>query len=179
MTENIAIKVTNIIYGNEDIEIVFDDTTIKFYVSYMGREFLTTLILVAEELPEYGHSNVTFLDEPGYMKVSFEKCEGSDGLSIDIETEKRMPEDAQDPVKYHFVTRYEVFKAAVIKAALDVLKVYGLVGFMHSWLDRNTVFPVGELLSLMGIGSVFDGESESYRSSIKDELQLLMFAIDS
>lgn len=179
MIENIAIKITNIAYGNENIEFVFDGTVIPFYASYIGNEPISTLIQVAEELPNNNNAQVEFLDEPGYMKIDFTKDDGSDELSIDIEIEDKMPEDAENPVKYHIKTRYEVFKTAVIKAAIEVLTTYGMVGFMHSWLERANVFPVGELLSLLGISSVHHEESDSFRTNLKDEMQLLLSATEN
>lgn len=176
-TNVIEFLVKRIAYGSEEIDLVFGDTTLSFLASYIGREPVSGLIRAAATLPVWEHAELTWLDEPGYLKTEFRLDSLSGRLSVDIEMEDTMPEDAESPEKFHFVTDYEVFKEAVIKVALNVLKTYGMIGFMQSWSERTETFPVAELLSLMGGQSSQHEKSDSFRSNIKDELQLLMNAV--
>lgn len=169
MIKNISINVRNIVWGNEEIEFVFGDTTILFDASYIGPEPSKCLIITAYELPNLGYEKFTLADELGYMTMAFTNKDGI--LTIEIEKED-WQEDV--PTLYHFETLYKVYKDAVIKAAVEALKTYGIVGFMFSWSNRDDVFPIGELLSLLDIIPVHHEESNSLRSNLKEELQLLI-----
>ena len=65
------IRVKEICFGNETIEMVLGDHTIEFMPSYMGREPLTTLIdsLNEFELEDWDDFTITWADEPGCWKI--------------------------------------------------------------------------------------------------------------
>lgn len=73
----------------------------------------------------------------------------------------------------NFEIDYETFKNAVIKASLTLLETYGFVGYVDSWSEHSNVFPLCELLELLGIRSEYHEESDSKRSCLKDEIELL------
>ena len=68
---------------------------------------------------------------------------------------------------------YSVFKDAVIKASLTVLKKYGIVGYSLGWNNPYHTFPIHQLLALLGIKSSISTESDESYSSVFEELEIL------
>ena len=187
MIENITIKVTKISYGNQDIEILFDGERLSCSASYIGSDPLGDLIRIAAAFTfdrTRDKYTTKWEEEPGIMEFSVRRDEvfysnlhieaKETGNFIDPETNLPWKQD----VKYHFEVSLGTFREAVVKEALRVLKTYGLRGYGGSWCDGWDSFPVTTLLILLGDNSTFDEESEIYRSRIKDELQLLIKAVD-
>jgi hypothetical protein len=188
MIENIQIKISNFAWGNQDIEILFDDQ--RFYCSagYGSSDPLGDLIKFAAEFvhnEDRDSCSAKWDEEPGTMEFTVTRDETDKGILhidakeygdfFDPKTNKPWTQDD----KYHYDVSLDVFKCAVVKEALRVLRMYGIRGYGGTWCDGWDTFPVTSLLVLLGAKSTFDDESESYRSNIKDELQLLLSAIDN
>jgi hypothetical protein len=190
MTENVSIKISNFAWGSQNIEILFDDEKVNYWAGYCGSDPLGDLIKIAAYFvhnkdDEYnGQYSVNWDGEPGNMNFSVIRDETDKGiLHIDVsetgdftDPETNQPWTQDD--KYHFDVPLEVFKDAVVKEAIRVLKDYGVRGYAGSWCDGMDSFPVTSLLVLLGDTTRFDEESDSYRSNIKDELKLLMSAFN-
>jgi hypothetical protein len=188
MTENITIKILNFAWGNQDIEILFDDQ--RFYCSagYGSSNPLGDLIKFAAMFvhdEDRDSCSTKWDEEPGTMEFTMKRDETDKGI---LHIDAREYGDFQDPEtnkpwtqndKYHFDVSLETFKTAVIKEALRVLRVYGIRGYDGTWCDGWDTFPIMSLLVLLGVKFTFDDESESYRSNIEDELQLLLSTIKS
>lgn len=188
--ENISIKISNLAWGNEDIEILFDDERLYYSAGYCGTDPLGDLVKIAayfihnKDEDYYDHYSVKWDGEPGNMSLTVTRDETDKSLlHINVrETGDFTDPDTNQPwtqdENYHFDVSLEVFKEAVVKEAIRVLKVYGIRGYAGSWCDRWDTFPFTSLLILLGDKSSFDEESESYRSNVKGELQLLLAALD-
>jgi len=189
MIENISIKISNLAWGNEDVEILFDEEKVYYSAGYCGSDPLGDLIKIAayfvhNKSDNYGgHCCVNWDGEPGNMNLSV-TCDEVDKeiLHIDVsETGDFVDPETNHPWtqddNYHFDVPLEVFKKAVVKEAIRVLKDYGVRGYAGSWCDGMDTFPVTSLLVLLGDTTRFDEESDSFRSNIHDELKLLLSAI--
>jgi hypothetical protein len=188
MTKNIRINTSNLAWGYQDIEILFDDERLYCSAGYMSSDPLGDLIKFAAEFvhnEDRDSCSAKWDEEPGTMEFMVTRDETDKGILhidareygdiLDPETDKPLTQDD----KYHFDVSLEDFKIAVVKEALRVLRVYGIRGYAGSWCDGWDTFPVTSLLVLLGAKSTFDDESESYRSNIEDELKLLLSAIRS
>ena len=173
MPENFAINVRRLSYGWETIQLVFDDTTVEFLASYLGCEPLSNLIENIKQLLYIPHYSTTWTSEPAYMKIDFSVDEKREVLEVLIETDFQLPDDEVTPFRYQFEVRFDVFKAEVIRAGLDVLRTYGVVGIDQSWSDGPNVFPIATLLRLMGMDATYHEESGSYRTDFGKELEML------
>lgn len=190
MVKNISIKISNLAWGNEDVEILFDNDKVYYSAGYLGSDPLGDLIKIAayfvhNKSDDYGgHCSVNWDGEPGNMNFSVTRDKTDNGLlHIDVsETGDFVDPETKHPWiqddKYHFDVPLEIFKKAVVKEAIRVLKDYGVRGYTGSWCDGMDTFPVTSLLVLLGDTTRFDEESDSYRSNIKDELKLLMSAFN-
>ena len=188
MTKNIQIKISNFAWGNQDIEIFFDNQRLFCSAGHWSSAPLGDLIKFAAVFVHDEDENscsTKWDEEPGTMEFTVTRDETDKGL---LHIDAREYGDFQDPEtkqpwtqddNYHFDVSLKAFKDAVVKEALRVLKVYGIRGYAGTWCAGWDTFPVTSLLVLLGAKSTFDDESESYRSNIKDELQLLLSAIDN
>lgn len=189
MIENISIKISNFAWGSQDIEIIFDDEKVYYWAGYCGSDPLGDLIKVAayfihnKDIDYNNHYSVNWDGEPGNMNFSVTQDDANkELLHIDVNETGDFTDENNQPWtqddKYHFDVPLEVFKKAVVKEAIRVLKDYGIRGYAESWCDEMDAFPVTSLLVLLGDTTRFDEESDSFRSNIHDELKLLMSAFN-
>ena len=178
MTENFSIKISHLAWGNEDIEILFDDEKLYFSAGYLSSDPLGDMVKIAAFFvnnEDCKHYAVEWDGEPVIMEFEVQRDLSSKGvLHVSAKTKGKYEGDDE----YHFEVTLESFKSAVIKETIRVLKEYGIRGYDGSWCDGWNTFPLTSLLILLGDKSRFDEDSESHRSNIKDELQLLMSALD-
>ena len=107
MVTDIKVNVKSICFGSEDIELIFGDTVIPFYASYLGPEPISTLIdsLIALEIELILNADqsyyVRWADEPGYLSLEMWKKKESDLLHVSDPTllEYRKKGLIPDPVK--------------------------------------------------------------------------------
>lgn len=186
MIDNISIKISNLAYGNEDIEIIFDDEKLFYSAGYVGSDPLGDLIKIAAEFDsDEGRESceVRWDGEPGLMEFKVSR-DDTDKCLLHINV--RETGDYVDPItklpwsqddKCHFEVSLDTFKEAVINEAVRVLKEYGLRGYAGSWCDGWDTFPITSLLILLGDKSKYDEETESYRSDALRELEILAICL--
>ena len=181
-TDNISIKISNLAYGNEDIEISINGKKLFYSAGYCGSDPLGDLIKIAAELDsdeDCKRYKVVWDGEPGQMEFVVTK-DAADNRILHINA--RVTGDFFDPEerirwsqddKYHFKVSLVALKEAVINEAIRVLKEYGIRGYAGSWCDGWDTFLITSLLVLLGDKSKFDEETDSYRSDVFRELELL------
>lgn len=182
MKKNIEIKVKSICYGWEDIKFTINGKRYRYNASCCwGGEPLSNLILAVEELiwKEKEECTMTWNSEPGELIITITRDPiERDLLHIDANEKGEFFDPKVGPWtqddKYNFKVSLNELKDAVIDEALRMLREYGLRGFDSSWASGENTFPLKSLLILMGSSVTFDEETESYRSNIIDELELLM-----
>jgi hypothetical protein len=175
MNMDIKINLKHIEVGSELIELVFGETTIRFYATYVGEEPLSTLIksvvLLRDRIAEnvdYSKCYLKWRSEPGYLNLNFRKDAITD--IVILKTESDTPELNDLEIKFGF----EEYREAVITESLRILKVYGLKGFNENWCDGNDVFPLNSLLSAMGTECTQTTKKWVVKSDIISELELLL-----
>lgn len=173
MTENFSIKISHLAWGNEDIEIVFDDEKLYFSAGYLSSDPLGDMVKIAAFFvnnEDCKHYAVKWDGEPVIMEFDVQRDLNNKGvLRINAKTIGKYEGDEE----HSFEISLETFRAAVLKEAIRVLKEYGIKGYDGSWCDGWDTFPVTSLLILLGSTSNFDEETDSYRSSLKKEISLL------
>lgn len=147
MIENVSIKISNFAWGNQDIEILFDEDKVYYSTGFCGSDPLGDLIKIAayfihnKEVDYNSHYSVNWDGEPGNMNFSVTQDEANkELLHIDVsETGDFVDPQTNEPWsqddKYHFEVPFEIFKEAVNKEAVRVLKTYGIRGYDGSWYD--------------------------------------------
>ena len=171
--DRVQIDVLDLEVGWETIRMTFDDRVIEYCASYVGEEPISTLVDAADALDGcyngYREEKcfVQWQKEPGFIEITFYRKEDRDYIEMSIES--------NDPEidGYSAYFDYSVFKDAVIKASLTVLKKYGIVGYSLGWNKSYHTFPVHQLLALLGIKSSISTESDERYSSVFEELEIL------
>ena len=159
--------------GWETIRMTFDDRVIEYCASYVGEQPISTLVDAADALDGcyngYREEKcfVQWQKEPGFIEITFYRKEDRDYIEMSIES------DDPEIDGYSAYFDYSVFKDAVIKASLTVLKKYGIVGYSLGWNKSYHTFPVHQLLALLGIKSSISTESDERYSSVFEELEIL------
>lgn len=171
--DRVQIDVLDLEVGWETIRMTFDDRVIEYCASYVGEEPISTLVDAADELDGcyngYREEKcfVQWQKEPGFIEITFYRKEDRDYIEMSIES------DDPEIDGYSAYFDYSVFKDAVIKASLTVLKKYGIVGYSLGWNKSYHTFPVHQLLALLGIKSSISTESDERYSSVFEELEIL------
>lgn len=185
MVKEIVINVKSICFGSEDIELIFGDTVIPFYASYLGPEPISTLIdsLIALEVELIDNAeqcyNVTWVDEPGYLKLDAWKKKESDILHLEINYNNEGDGIYHKEEEWELELSYQCYRDAILNESIRLLKQYGLDGFNHNWCDGNDTFPLNSLLILLGSTSKYDQEKECSYSDIFSEIKLLEGALNN
>lgn len=171
--DRVQIDVLDLEVGWETIRMTFDDRVIEYCASYVGEEPISTLVDAADALDGcyngYREEKcfVQWQKEPGFIEITFYRKEDRDYIEMSIES------DDSEIDGYSAYFDYSVFKDAVIKASLTVLKKYGIVGYSLGWNKSYHTFPVHQLLALLGIKSSISTESDERYSSVFEELEIL------
>ena len=171
--DRVQIDVLDLEVGWETIRMTFDDRVIEYCASYVGEEPISTLVDAADALDGcyngYREEKcfVQWQKEPGFIEITFYRKEDRDYIEMSIES------DDPEIDGYSAYFDYSVFKDAVIKASLTVLKKYGIVGYSLGWNKSYHTFPVHQLLALLGIKSSISTESDESYSSVFEELEIL------
>ena len=171
--DKVQIDVLELEVGWETIRMTFDDRVIEYCASYVGEEPISTLVDAADALDGcyngYREEKcfVQWQKEPGFIEITFYRKEDRDYIEMSIES------DDPEIDGYSAYFDYSVFKDAVIKASLTVLKKYGIVGYSLGWNKSYHTFPVHQLLALLGIKSSISTESDERSSSVFAELEIL------
>ena len=171
--DKVQIDVLELEVGWETIRMTFDDRVIEYCASYVGEEPISTLVDAADALDGcyngYREEKcfVQWQKEPGFIEITFYRKEDRDYIEMSIES------DDPEIDGYSAYFDYSVFKDAVIKASLTVLKKYGIVGYSLGWNKSYHTFPVHQLLALLGIKSSISTESDESYSSVFEELEIL------
>ncbi len=171
--DRVQIDVLDLEVGWETIRMTFDDRVIEYCASYVGEEPISTLVDAADALDGcyngYREEKcfVQWQKEPGFIEITFYRKEDRDYIEMSIES------DDPEIDGYSAYFDYSVFKDAVIKASLTVLKKYGIVGYSLGWNKSYHTFPVHQLLALLGIKSSISTESDERYSSVFEELEIL------
>lgn len=171
--DRVQIDVLDLEVGWETIRMTFDDRVIEYCASYVGEEPISTLVDAADALDGcyngYREEKcfVQWQKEPGFIEITFYRKEDRDYIEMSIES------DDPEIDGYSAYFDYNVFKDAVIKASLTVLKKYGIVGYSLGWNKSYHTFPVHQLLALLGIKSSISTESDERYSSVFEELEIL------
>ena len=129
-TDNISIKISNLAYGNEDIEISINGKKLFYSAGYGGSDPLGDLIKIAAELDsdkDCKRCKVVWDGEPGQMEFVVTK-DAADNRILHINA--RETGDFFDPKekirwsqddKYHFKVSLVALKEAIINEAIRVL----------------------------------------------------------
>ena len=171
--DRVQIDVLDLEVGWETIRMTFDDRVIEYCASYVGEEPISTLVDAADALDGcyngYREEKcfVQWQKEPGFIEITFYRKEDREYIEMSIES------DDPEIDGYSAYFDYSVFKDAVIKASLTVLKKYGIVGYSLGWNKSYHTFPVHQLLALLGIKSSISTESDERYSSVFEELEIL------
>lgn len=171
--DRVQIDVLDLEVGWETIRMTFDDRVIEYCASYVGEEPISTLVDAADALDGcyngYREEKcfVQWQKEPGFIEITFYRKEDRDYIEMSIES------DDPEIDGYSAYFDYSVFKDAVIKASLTVLKKYGIVGYSLGWNKSYHTFPVHQLLALLGIKSSISTVSDERYSSVFEELEIL------
>lgn len=177
MIENFSIRISNLAWGNEDIEMFFDEERLYFSAGYLSSDPLGDMVKIAAYFindEDSDHYVVKWDGEPVIMEFEVQRdLNCKDVLRISAKTVGEYEGDEE----YHFEVTLQAFKSAVIKEAIRVLKEYGIRGYDGSWCDGWDTFPLTSLLVLLGSTSKFDEDTDSYRSNLKEEISLLLQAI--
>ena len=175
MNMDIKINLKHIEVGSELIELVFGETTIRFYATYVGVEPLSTLIKSvvslndrAAENVDYAKFHIVWHSEPGFLKLNFRKNVITDIVVLKTESDTRTLHN----LEIHF--NFNEYRNAVIKESLRVLKEYGLKGFNENWCDGDNVFPLNSLLTALGTTCTQMPDSWVVKSDIIAELEALL-----
>lgn len=172
--DEFSIEIGDICVGWESIKLNFNGIEMPFKASYIGEEPLGTLIDAANLL-ESDESNyyIVWRDEPGYMKLVLKHEVDSDKLYIDIEHSDDDDSESASCHCWSIEMQFSQFRNAVIRAAKDVLGKYGFIGFIKNWDYDQTSFPIGSLLSILGMKSDFDPDTTEHKSDLKKEIATL------
>ena len=171
--DRVQIDVLDLEVGWETIRMTFDDRVIEYCASYVGEEPISTLVDAADALDGcyngYREEKcfVQWQKEPGFIEITFYRKEDRDYIEMSIES------DDPEIDGYSAYFDYNVFKDAVIKASLTVLKKYGIIGYSLGWNKTYHTFPVHQFLALLGIKSSISTESDESYSSVFEELEIL------
>lgn len=185
MLTDIRINVKSICFGSEDLELIFGDTVIPFYASYIGPEPISTLIdsLIALEVELIENADqcyyVAWVDEPGYLKLDMWKKKESDKLHLEVKYNNEGDGIYHKEEEWEYELSYQSYREAVLQESIRLLKQYGLDGFNQNWCDGNDTFPLNSLLTLLGNTSKFNQEKECSYSDIFSELRLLEGALNN
>lgn len=185
MITDIKINVKSICFGSEEIELIYGDMVIPFYASYLGPEPMSSLIdsLIALEVELIINAdqsyNVSWADEPGYLRLDMWKKKESDILHLEVEYNNEGDGIYHKEEKWEFELSYQCYRKAIINESVRLLKQYGLAGYNRNWDDGNDTFPLNSLLILLGNTSKYDQEKECSYSDIFSELRLLEEALHS
>ena len=183
MVTNIRINVKSISFGCEDLKLIFGDTVIPFYASYMGAEPISTLIdsLIALEVEIIENSfqryHVIWVDEPGYLDLKMTKDKDSDILNMEIEYNNEGEGIYHKEESWKFQLSYKSYREAVISESLRLLNLYGLGGFNQNWCDGYDTFPINSLLILLGNIDELKFKDDIFYSDIYNDLNLLRKAL--
>lgn len=183
MITDIKINVKSICFGNEDIELIFGDTVISFYASYMGPEPISTLLdsLIALEVELIENADqsysVSWADEPGYLTLDMWKKKESDILHSEVKFNNEGDGEYHKEEEWELELSYQCYREAVLNESIRLLKQYGIDGFNKNWCNGNDTFPLNSLLILLGNTSKYNQETECSYSDIFSELKILARAI--
>lgn len=178
---NFDFKVKSISAGWEEFELIFDKIIIPFNASYIGAEpinsLLSSIINLESVANDYhtAYAGCKWECEPGFMKIRFEKTD--DILNIDITHNDRYTDGVDEHQIFHLP--YPIFREAIIKESLRVLKKYGMQGFNDNWMDDCEYFPLNELIAVLGSQSLLNSKTGEYHSDILNELEVLSLALQN
>lgn len=176
--EKVQIDVLELEFGWETIRMTFNDRVIEYSASYVGEEPVSSLIDAATALDECydGYIEdvcyIQWQNEPGYMEMTLFRKPGKDYIEMTIES------DDPEIDGYGAYFDYNVFKDAVIKASLSVLKRYGIMGYSLGWDKQYNAFPIHQFLALLGIKAERPSDNDECKSNVFEELEQLMNALN-
>lgn len=201
-TDTFSINLKEISCGDCHLELDFGSFVLPYNASYIGDEPLSSLILAAYALQtdQYDHledseeyeptqHEIIWMDEPGYLRLSFSIPVGSSDLTIKIsqnlEDTYGIDNDYEaNEKKREIITMpQKLFFDAVINAALKALKRYGICGFNRNWNNDwelgSDTFPLHALLQLLGADQKLKEveNEEGLKSDIFEEFELLRTAL--
>ena len=187
--ETFKINIDKFEVGWLDIILQFEGLIIPFSASYLGKMPLYTLLNAIEALEGGEHHNkyryhTVWQDEPGCLKIDFERNMTSDSLSLDLrantsDVDEQM--DTYDDVCRHWSLSfpYQQFRQEVIRSVLYCLKKYGLQGMTENWMDDGVDFPFLQLINLLDAKhGFFDGNGKC-KTDIFQELKLVTDALNA
>ena len=128
--DQFRVEVIEVDVGWESIKLYFDNTTIEFEASEIGREPLATFIESIVALQEVGKSIFEWNDELNILKF---ECHLQDEymLYVSITLENECLESYIS--RWDFEMEYSMFKQVVVDVVFSTIERYGLEGFNDEW----------------------------------------------
>ncbi len=167
-----------IVLGCYEIELLINDQVLRYNASYIGVNPLTSLVDSCFRLDfaadEYEETDAFEWElEPNVVCFDLH-LDASSILQFDIvEYDDWNPANRQLLNEWHEAVPFAMFRSAVVAEGFRVLNAFGLAGFRASWAGQ-TEFPLAPLLRLTGKVSIATPvDSDSYTSSIAEEVACL------
>ena len=164
-------------FGWADVRIGIGEQEERFGASYIGHNPLEDMMEAANGLAREGYDRwlLRWESEPGTMEVELE----SDGEEVSVMV-RRTNGDAYIEMencvweeKVRGVISLAELKEVVLEEAKRNLLLQGVVGFSKGWCEERDVFPMAEMLSLMGIEAKTN-EDDRAVSPFAKELEKLL-----
>lgn len=179
--DRFEIEITEFSFGWMKLVFNINGIEIPFTASYVGPEPLGSLIEAVNGLEECyeGYKESKFFlsweREPARSDIELVRNVCTDKLKININLDADLVEENESARKWEIEDfDYSVFKEGVLKCVFSMLKKYGILGYSMTWdASRGYKFPFADLLKILGVGTNFDEETESYRSDIINDLKTI------
>ena len=165
-----------IVFGSHEIELLINDQVLRYGVGYTGVNPLVSLVDACFCLVFGGGEDTAAFEwelEPNILCFDL-RLDASGLLHFDI-VEYDDWDRANKRVlnEWHEAVPFDMFRRAVVAEGFRVLHAFGLAGFRASWMGEAE-FPLAPLLRLTGgVALVSPTDSDSYVSSIGDEIACL------
>lgn len=143
--DQFRVEVIEVGFGWMPIKLHFDDTTIEFEASAIGREPLATFIESIVSLQEVGKNIFEWNDELNILRF---ECHLQDEyiLNVSITLENECLESYIS--KWDYEMEYSMFKQAVVDVVFSTIERYGLDGFNDEWGNYDDELPYDTLMQI-------------------------------
>ena len=143
--DQFRVEVIEVDVGWMPIKLHFDDTTIEFEASEIGREPLATFIESIIELQEVGKSIFEWNDKLNILRFEYH-LQDEYMLNVSITLEDECLESYIS--KWNFEMEYSMFKQVVVDVVFSTIERYGLEGFNDEWGNCDDELPYDTLMQI-------------------------------
>ena len=143
--DQFRVEVIEVDVGWMPIKLHFDDTTIEFEASEIGREPLATFIESIVALQEVGKSIFEWNDEHNILRFEYHLLDEYI-LNVSITLENEYLESYIS--KWYFEMEYSMFKQVVVDVVFSTIERYGLDGFNDEWGNCDDELPYDTLMQI-------------------------------